>query len=408
MSKVICIGLPVYNGASYLRQALDSLLAQTYSDFHVVALDDGSTDGSFSILKQYANIDRRISIYRNRTRTGLIAAWNRVAKLSGKRFHLDYFAWYSDHDWISPNWLGELYQTLEDNPGTALAHPRITVVDAHGNVTSGEGFPLDTPSMSSLDALRAITLGLYGAGNVIYGLFRYEHLRHIGFLPQEILPDRLTVSGICLFGDVRYVPTARRYRRNLSPDNYSDVIVDRQLTTLVSSFDQLPQSPYLSHGIFFLRRFIASSGYGKDIKGGIHHLIHSLFYLQRQYHKFSTQWDQEFRGIQECDDLLPYFELLSFVIDAKEISLAQDTKSRLKGFKSLCVELRLGLADSQEKLAAQTAHREEAESRLGEFKSLCAEFRQGLADSQEKLAAQTAHREEARSEEHTSELQSLP
>ena len=65
--------------------------------------------------------------------------------------------------------------------------------------------------------------------------------------------------------------------------------------------------------------------------------------------------------------------------------------------------MRQGLADSQERLSAQTAHREEAESRLKEFKSLCNELRQGLADSQERLSDQTDHRKEA--ESRVAELQ---
>lgn len=395
MLKVICIGLPVYNGASYLRQALDSLLAQTYADFHVIVLDDGSTDESYSILEHYAKQDSRISLFRNPSRTGLIAAWNRVAAMSSELFEPAYFAWFSDHDWVDQSWLEELYQTLEDNPGTVLAHPRLTVVDAHGEVIGSEGFPLDTASLSSLDALRAVTLDFYGAGDVIYGLFRYEYLLRIGLLPQEILPDRLTVSGICLFGDVRHVPTTRRFRRNLSPDNYSDVIVDRQLTTLFALSDQRPQSPFLSHGTYFLRCFIASQEYGEDLKGGLHRLIHALFYLNRQYNKYSTQWEQEFREIQQCHDLLPFFDLLRFVIDVKGIPLGYD-KSRLREFKSLCDELRQGLSE-------QTASRKEAESRLREFKSLCDELRQGVVDAKERLSEQTASREEA--ESRVAELQ---
>ena len=370
MSKIICIGVPVFNGATYLRHALDSLLSQTYSDFRIVVLDDGSTDDSYSILERYAKENSRISLFRNHSRTGLIAAWNRVAELSAELFNPAYFAWFSDHDWVDQNWLEELYRTLEDNPGTVLAHPSVAIVDKYGEVISGisgEETSLDTTSMPPLDVLRAVTQGFYGAGNVIYGLFRYDILRRIGFLPQEILPDRLTVSEICLYGDVRHVPTTRRYRRNLSPANYSDVIVDRQLTTLVTSSDQMPQSPFISHGVYFLRRFMALPGFGEDIKGGLHLLIHALFYLQRMYNKYSTQWEQEFKEIQQCNDLLPYFELLSFVINAKGILLIHDTESRLRASKSLCNELRQSLADSQVMLSAQTAHREKAESRVVEL-----------------------------------------
>ena len=372
--KIICIGVPVYNGATYLRRALDSLLAQTYSDFRIVVLDDGSTDDSYSILEHYAKQNSRISLFRNPSRTGLIAAWNRVAELSAELFNPTYFAWFSDHDWVDQNWLEELYQTLEDNPGTVLAHPSITIVDAHEDVISGEGFTLDTASMSSPDAMRAVTLKTYGAGNAIYGLFRYELLPRIGFLPQEVLPDKLVITKAYLFGDIRHVPSARRYRRNLSPDNYSEVVVDRQLTTLFASDDQRPQSPFLSHGTYLLRCFIASPEYGEDIKGRSHRLIHALLYLKYQYDKYSTKWEQEFSEIQQCGDLLPYFELLTFVIDEKGIlppldtkSRLLDTESRLRKFKSLCAELRLGLADSQERLSAQTAHRERAELHVAEL-----------------------------------------
>ncbi|OGC89185.1 MAG: hypothetical protein A2W25_03175 [candidate division Zixibacteria bacterium RBG_16_53_22] len=397
MSRVVCIGIPVYNGSAHLRQALDSLLAQSYADFHAVVLDDGSTDDSYTILERYSKQDPRITLFRNESRTGLIAAWNRVAELSGQLFSPDYFAWYSDHDWVEQNWLDNLHQALEDNPNTVLAHPRTTILSVDGNVIEGEGLALDTASMQPIDVLRAITLEFFGAGDAVYGLFRYEVLREIGFLPREILPDRLTVSEICMYGDVRHVLTARRYRRNLSPEGYSDVIIDRQLATLFASDNQRPQSPFLSHGTYFLRRFIASPEYGENLRGGIHRLIQALFYLQRQYNKYSAQWEQEFKEIQECNDLLAFNELLSIVIDRKWIPLTHDAESRLREFKYLCNALREGLAEAQQRLSVQTANREAAESRARELESACTDLRQGLAETQERLSAQTASREEAES-----------
>ena len=56
----VAIIIPVYNVAEYLRECLDSMLAQTYENFTVFAVDDGSTDDSGSILDEYAKKDKRI------------------------------------------------------------------------------------------------------------------------------------------------------------------------------------------------------------------------------------------------------------------------------------------------------------------------------------------------------------
>lgn len=59
---MISIVVPVYNAESYLRQCLDSLESQTYSDIEIICVNDGSTDGSLDILKQYAAKDARIKV----------------------------------------------------------------------------------------------------------------------------------------------------------------------------------------------------------------------------------------------------------------------------------------------------------------------------------------------------------
>ena len=106
----VCIGLPVHNNARFLRQALDALLGQSFRNFQVIALDDGSTDESYSILERYAQMDDRISLFRNTNNSGLIAAWNLVAALAGDKCDPKYFAWYSDHDFVSNDWLANLLQ----------------------------------------------------------------------------------------------------------------------------------------------------------------------------------------------------------------------------------------------------------------------------------------------------------
>lgn len=67
--------LPVHNGEKYLREAIDSILGQTFPDFEFLILDDGSTDGSAGILASYA--DPRIRLIRNENRCGVAATLNR-------------------------------------------------------------------------------------------------------------------------------------------------------------------------------------------------------------------------------------------------------------------------------------------------------------------------------------------
>ena len=67
--------LPVYNAAPYLQVALDSLTAQTFPDFELIAVDDGSTDASLQILRRHAVRDPRLRIH-TRANTGIVGALN--------------------------------------------------------------------------------------------------------------------------------------------------------------------------------------------------------------------------------------------------------------------------------------------------------------------------------------------
>lgn len=71
--------IPVYNVAAYLRECLDSLVSQTFSDWEAVCVDDGSTDESGEILKEYAAKDGRIRLF-HQSNGGAAAARNRALK----------------------------------------------------------------------------------------------------------------------------------------------------------------------------------------------------------------------------------------------------------------------------------------------------------------------------------------
>lgn len=95
--------IPVYNVEEYLRACLDSVLAQTFSDWEAVCVNDGSTDGSLSVLEEYEKKDHRLRII-SQPNGGLSAARNTgLAAAQG-----DYVVFVDSDDWVEPTMLARL------------------------------------------------------------------------------------------------------------------------------------------------------------------------------------------------------------------------------------------------------------------------------------------------------------
>ncbi|MDP6037042.1 MAG: glycosyltransferase [Candidatus Latescibacteria bacterium] len=122
----ISIILPVYNAADTLAQALDSLLAQRFRDFEIIAIDDGSTDTSTNILDVYANKDSRIKAISS-THQGLIPTLNRgIEKASG-----NFIARMDADDVSHPDRLDRQLDFLQHNPHIAIVSSRIQCFPRH-------------------------------------------------------------------------------------------------------------------------------------------------------------------------------------------------------------------------------------------------------------------------------------
>src|SRR5215470_19548306 len=101
MTPIVSICIPTYNGAKYLPDCLDSVLAQTHSDFEVVIVDDCSSDETVEIANDYARHDSRVRVSVNDTNLGLVGNWNRSVQLS----HGEWIKFVFQDDRISPDCL---------------------------------------------------------------------------------------------------------------------------------------------------------------------------------------------------------------------------------------------------------------------------------------------------------------
>lgn len=163
----------VYNAEATLARALDSLLAQTYTHWQAVCVDDGSTDGSWKILQDYAARDARFTIIHLEENGGAAHARNvglRADKESGFVTFLD-----SD-DWLSADALQRAYATFATHPDTDCVLFRLVIT---GKRQGESAFPL--PSFDALTGQEAFEQsldwsihGCYVARRALYDRYAYD------------------------------------------------------------------------------------------------------------------------------------------------------------------------------------------------------------------------------------------
>ena len=113
----ISIIIPVYNCENDLSQCLDSVRKQTIDNIEIICIDDGSTDNSFLIAEQYANVDKRIRLFRQENQGAAVARNRGVKAAKGK-----YIAFLDADDLIEPFYLEILYKALNEYPDAAWSY----------------------------------------------------------------------------------------------------------------------------------------------------------------------------------------------------------------------------------------------------------------------------------------------
>ena len=231
----VTIGLPVYNGAQHIRSALDSIFAQTYTNFELVISDNASTDETPNICLEYAKRDARVSFRRNARNVGMVRNFREVFALSRG----EYFAWASDHDLWLPNWLDRLVRVLDVHKNVVLVYPRSVGIDDDGDDIFQEPRSFETFGMSRKERIRAACTKMVGAGNMVYGLMRSSALAQTSVYADWLMPDRLLFMEMSLHGQYKQVDEylwKRRYpdgmpNLNGVPEDYENII-ERQRNNL--------------------------------------------------------------------------------------------------------------------------------------------------------------------------------
>lgn len=123
----VSVVMPVYNGEAYVLEAITSILNQTFTDFELIVINDGSTDNTAAILKKLRDIER-IKILNNTVNEGLIFTRNKaIINCNGS-----YIALLDSDDVAKPNRLEKQVRFLEANPDYALIGSNIDIISGEG------------------------------------------------------------------------------------------------------------------------------------------------------------------------------------------------------------------------------------------------------------------------------------
>jgi len=137
----VSVLMPVYNPGRFLREAIDSVLAQTYSAFELIVIDDASTDGSPEYLAERARTDPRVRVFRQPQNRGIVAARNRA--FAEARPDTTYYAILDSDDVALPDRLEQQVAFLEAHPDHALVGGHTVIIDESSSEVGIRRYPTE-------------------------------------------------------------------------------------------------------------------------------------------------------------------------------------------------------------------------------------------------------------------------
>ena len=207
-TPLLSVGMPAYNSEKDIRDAVDAILNQTFTDFELIISDNASTDNTQTICEEYAAKDSRIKYVRNATNVGASDNYNNVFKLSKGK----YFKWASSNDYCAPSFFEKCIAQLELDPNIVLAAPKTRLyshtIENHLDYKDNIATDSDDPVERMLHAIDNIRLN-----NAMNGVIRSSALRATPLIIPFFASDSCLVCELALHGKLIELPEPLFYRQ---------------------------------------------------------------------------------------------------------------------------------------------------------------------------------------------------
>lgn len=211
----------MYNGERHLSLALDSLLAQTFTDFEIILSDNASTDGTQEICRRYMALDSRIRYYRNAENVGVARNYNAAFN----RARAEYFKWASSNDVCAPAFLAECVALLDRRGDVVAVSPLTRLIYQDKTVD-------DTQQMEITDESACARFKYFlkhiRLNNVMNGLLRADVLRRTALHKSFRGSDVNLMAEMTLHGKFAVIPKYY-FNRRMDSSSASRFRTDAQI-----------------------------------------------------------------------------------------------------------------------------------------------------------------------------------
>ena len=224
-APTVSIGLPVYNGANYLEQTLNSIVSQTYTDFELIIGDNCSTDDTAEICETFAANDPRIRYVRHKKNLGAAANYNSVFQAAQGK----YFKWAAHDDLLELSYLERCLDYFAKDSDLLLVHPATVVIDEEGNQSHCYLDHLDCADPDPVKRYARWMMPHHGMCNPVFGLIKQEVMAQTCLHGDYIGADRVFLGEIALRGRSRafretlFLSRVHRQQSHTAQTNFQDL-----------------------------------------------------------------------------------------------------------------------------------------------------------------------------------------
>ncbi|GAB5406568.1 MAG: hypothetical protein Aurels2KO_47990 [Aureliella sp.] len=222
----VSIGLPVYNGENFVADAIESVLAQSFTDWELVISDNASSDRTAELCRSYAARDERIRFEAASENRGAAWNFNRVFQLASAPF----FRWLSHDDYLAPDCIQLSLHALESDSRAVLCSTSTGVINAHGQQVldnTPAASDLQFQELSEQGEAKRISMSQAASPSTryagilfysrrcyeVYGLIRRETMIRTQLHPSYCGGEKVWLAEVALLGRIIELPETLFYCR---------------------------------------------------------------------------------------------------------------------------------------------------------------------------------------------------